>query len=247
MPLQERLVNDLKEAILNRDTLKKTVIRYLRSAIHDAEIDRKAVLDDEAIISILTKQAKQRRDSIEAFKSGNRLDLVEIEEAELTIIMEYLPQQMSETEIESLARKAEDESGAKTTKEIGKVSILKILLPDRQINKNIYLSFDTMFNNLHLDNWIISYIHWELFLIKELGFDVNLNIKKNIKLNNNSIEINDKIFNIPKILLNSINNANKTQIREALEFNRSLIMENFIIPNQLRFPLSRNLLEKYYN
>ncbi len=126
-------------------------------------------------------------------------------------------------------------------------SILKILLPDRQINKNIYLSFDTMFNNLHLDNWIISYIHWELFLIKELGFDVNLNIKKNIKHNNNSIEINDKIFNIPKILYNSINNANKAQIREALEFNRSLIMENFIIPNQLRFPLSRNLLEKYYN
>ena len=126
-------------------------------------------------------------------------------------------------------------------------SILKILLPDRQINKNIYLSFDTMFNNLHLDNWIISYIHWELFLIKELGFDVNLNIKKNIKHKNNSIEINGKIFNIPKILYNSINNANKTQIREALEFNRSLIMENFIIPNQLRFPLSRNLLEKYYN
>ena len=126
-------------------------------------------------------------------------------------------------------------------------SILKILLPDRQINKNIYLSFDAMFNNLHLDNWITSYIHWELFLIKELGFDVNLNIKKNIKLNNNSIEINGKIFNIPKILYNSINNANNAQIKEALEFNRSLIMENFIIPNQLRFPLSRNLLEKYYN
>ena len=126
-------------------------------------------------------------------------------------------------------------------------SILKILLPDRQINKNIYLSFDTMFNNLHLNNWIISYIHWELFLIKELGFDVNLNIKKNIKHKNNSIEINGKIFNIPKILYNSINNANNAQIKEALEFNRSLIMENFIIPNQLRFPLSRNLLEKYYN
>ena len=76
---------------------------------------------------------------------------------------------------------------------------------------------------------------------------MNLNIKKNIKHKNNSIEINGKIFNIPKILYNSINNANKAQIREALEFNRSLIMENFIIPNQLRFPLSRNLLEKYYN
>ena len=126
-------------------------------------------------------------------------------------------------------------------------SILKILLPDRQINKNIYLSFDTMFNNLHLDNWIISYIHWELFLIKELGFDVNLDIKKNIKHKNSIIEINGKKYNIQKILYNSIDNANNAQIREALWFNRSLIMENFIIPNQLRFPLSRNLLEKYYN
>ena len=126
-------------------------------------------------------------------------------------------------------------------------SILKILLPDRQINKNIYLSFDSMFNNLHLSNWITSYIHWELFLIKELGFDMNLNIKKNIKHNTSSIEINGKIYNIPKILYNSIDIANNSQIKEALEFNRSLIMENFIIPNQLRFPLSRNLLEKYYN
>ena len=126
-------------------------------------------------------------------------------------------------------------------------SILKILLPDRQINKNIYLSFDSMFNNLHLNNWITSYIHWELFLIKELGFDMNLNIKKNIKHNTSSIEINGKIYNIPKILYNSIDIANNSQIKEALEFNRSLIMENFIIPNQLRFPLSRNLLEKYYN
>ena len=65
MPLQEKLVNDLKEAVLNRDKLKKTVIRYLRSAIHDTEIERKTVLDDESIIDILTKQAKQRRDSIE--------------------------------------------------------------------------------------------------------------------------------------------------------------------------------------
>ena len=127
MPLQEKLVNDLKEAVLNRDKLKKTVIRYLRSAIHDTEIERKTVLDDESIIDILTKQAKQRRDSIEAFRSGNRLDLVETEEAELAIIMEYLPQQMTETEIEGLAQKAVDQSGAKTAKEIGKV--MSILMP----------------------------------------------------------------------------------------------------------------------
>ena len=127
MPLQEKLLNDLKTAVLNRDTSRKTLIRYLRSAIHDVEIERKAVLDDESIIDILTKQAKQRRDSIEAFKSGGRLDLVEIEETELAIIMEYLPEQMTKTEIEFLAQKAVDQSGAKTTQEIGKV--MGILMP----------------------------------------------------------------------------------------------------------------------
>ena len=128
-------------------------------------------------------------------------------------------------------------------------SILKILLPERQINKKIYLSFNSLIEQFNHDNWIKLYILWELSLIKELGFEINF-LDKNYHRNhsNNTIEINDKYFKIPRLLLDQ--NAEKFSqivIREALEFNKSLIMENFIEPNRLRLPLSRNILEKYYN
>jgi DNA repair protein RecO (recombination protein O) len=96
-------------------------------------------------------------------------------------------------------------------------SILKILLPERQINKKIYSSFGTMLIDLRCDNWIKLYIDWELSLIKELGFETNLKI-------------------------NYDNNPKK-----ALSFNRNLLMENFINPNRLKFPLFRNILESYFN
>ena len=120
-------------------------------------------------------------------------------------------------------------------------SFLKILLPERQINKIIYNSFEKMLNNLKSDNWINLYIHWELALIKQLGFEINL-------LNaNNSIKINNKLFTIPNLLLkNNINNNSSNEIREALIFNKNLLMENLIIPNRLKFPLFRNILESYY-
>ena len=95
-------------------------------------------------------------------------------------------------------------------------SILKILLPERQINKKIYASFDNLLNNLKLDNWIKLYINWELNLIKELGFEDNLKITYN------------------------------DNIRKALILNRNLLMENFITPNRLKFPLFRNILENYF-
>ena len=106
-----------------------------------------------------------------------------------------------------------------------------------------------MLNNLNDSRWINLYILWELSLIKELGFEIDF-LKKGNHLNETkkSIEINNKYFRIPSLLTEKeMFKVTKFQIREALEFNRSLIMENFIIPNQLRFPLSRNLLEKYYN
>ena len=95
-------------------------------------------------------------------------------------------------------------------------SILKILLPERQINKKIYNSFDNMLFDLKSDNWIKLYINWELSLIKELGFETNL--KKNY--NDNT--------------------------KKALMFNRNLLMENFIIPHGLKFPLFRSMLENYF-
>ena len=98
---------------------------------------------------------------------------------------------------------------------LSSTSILKILLPERQINKTIYRSFEKMLSDLKNENWIEEYIKWELSLIKELGFEnINITYKKNIK--------------------------------EALVFNRKLLIENFILPNKLKFPLFRNILEKYY-
>ena len=96
-------------------------------------------------------------------------------------------------------------------------SILKILLPERETNKNIYNSFESMLNGLKSENWINLYINWELSLIKELGFE---NVVKNKKNDN---------------------------IKKALSHNRNLLMENFIIPNRMRFPLFRNILENYFN
>ena len=93
-------------------------------------------------------------------------------------------------------------------------------------------------------NWIVIYISWELSLIKELGFESTFINRKTI---NDTVIINDKIYKIPKIVLN--NNFEKlsaNDIKEALIFNKALIIENFISPNKLKFPLSRMTLEKYY-
>jgi len=120
-------------------------------------------------------------------------------------------------------------------------SFLKILLPERQINKKIYNSFEKMLNNLKSDNWINLYIYWELELIKQLGFEINLLSA------NNPIKINNKLFTIPNLLLkNNIDKNSDNEIRDALIFNKNLLMENLIIPNRLKFPLFRNILESYY-
>ena len=123
-------------------------------------------------------------------------------------------------------------------------SILKILLPERQINRKIYDSFELMLNNLNNKNWIERYIEWELSLIKELGYEFDF--KKNI--NKSFININNKSIKIPKIFhKKSVENNYNDEIKEALIFNKELLIENFLSPNKLRFPLFRNILESYYN
>mgnify|MGYP001173203865 CR=1 FL=1 len=128
-------------------------------------------------------------------------------------------------------------------------SILKILLPERQVNKDIYNSLEKMMNDLKSDDWIQLYIYWELSLIKNLGYEINFsrNGSSDIIVNN-SIKINNKSFKIPNIFLNNVKkNINKDEIKEALKFNKNLLLENFILPNRLSFPLFRNILENYYS
>ena len=105
----------------SRDSTRKSVIRYLRSEIRNEEIARQKPLDDDGVIEVVGRQAKQHRDSIEAFKQGNRQDLVEKEEAELAIILGYLPEQLFDEELSALARRAIEDLGATSPQEMGKV------------------------------------------------------------------------------------------------------------------------------
>jgi len=127
-------------------------------------------------------------------------------------------------------------------------TLLKILLPERQINSKIYLSFENLLNNIGSDEWINMYIFWELSLIRELGFDINISDNAHILNNKNLIKINEKFHKIPELILTSnVKTNTNAKIKEALFFNKNILIENFIEPNRLRFPYSRNILEKYFN
>ena len=121
MSLKEQLNNDFKQAMKNRDQLRKNVITLIRSEIKQIEVDKRIELDDQGIVEILSRQLKQRRDSIEEFKKGNRQDLADQAEKEAKILLEYLPEQLSEEEITSIVKETIDEIGAQSMKDMGKV------------------------------------------------------------------------------------------------------------------------------
>ena len=121
MSLQSRLDDDLKEAMRSGDRLRRSVIRLLRAAIKNEEIAAQRGLDDAGVVDVLTRQVKQRRDSIEAFTQGGRQDMVAKEQAEVAVILEYLPRQMDADEITDLVRLAIDETGAASPADMGKV------------------------------------------------------------------------------------------------------------------------------
>ena len=121
MSMQARMQEDIKQAMRASDVLRRSVLRYLRSEIHNAEIAQQKELDDEGVLAVLSRQAQQRRDSIEAYEGANRQDLVEREKGELAIILEYLPQQLTRAEIDSLVEQAIAETGASGPADMGKV------------------------------------------------------------------------------------------------------------------------------
>ena len=121
MTMKSRLNDDLKQAMRDRAVLRRDVIRYVRSEIRNQEIRVQDDLDDEGVVQVLSRQAQQRRDSIEAFAEANRTDLVEKEQAELAIIMEYLPQQMARDDIAELVRRVVAEVGATGPGDMGRV------------------------------------------------------------------------------------------------------------------------------
>ncbi|HWP93476.1 MAG TPA: GatB/YqeY domain-containing protein [Thermodesulfobacteriota bacterium] len=128
MSLRNKIPEDLKNALKNKNQVELSVLRMLQSAIRNKEIEKnKAELTDEEVIQVVAGEIKKRRESIEGYLKGRRQDLVDRENAELDVLMKYMPRQMTEDEIREEARKAIRESEAKTLKEIGKV--MKIIMP----------------------------------------------------------------------------------------------------------------------
>lgn len=119
--LKERLNSDLKQAMRSGDKARRSVIRLVLSAVHNAEIARQAALEDNDVLGIIAKEARQREESIEAFTKGNRQDLVAQEEAEMAVLQEYLPRQMTRDEIVAEARRVIEEVGAQGPRDKGKV------------------------------------------------------------------------------------------------------------------------------
>ena len=121
MSLKDKISDDLKQALKESDDLRKRTLRVLISAVHNAEIEKGAPLDDSGVLAVIAKQAKQRRESAEEFRKGNRQDLVEREEAEAAVLQTYLPAAMSREEIAAAARKVIAEVGAQGPRDVGKV------------------------------------------------------------------------------------------------------------------------------
>jgi len=119
--LKKKLNDDLKQAMRGGDTVRRSVIRLVFAAVQNAEIARQAALEGNDILGIIAREARQREESILAFKQGNRPDLVAQEEAELAILKEYLPQAMTRDEIITVARRIIGEVGAQTARDKGKV------------------------------------------------------------------------------------------------------------------------------
>ncbi|MCH6555680.1 MAG: GatB/YqeY domain-containing protein [Chloroflexi bacterium] len=121
MSLKEQLANDLKDAIRQRDESRKIAIRMTISAIKNAEIKRGAALSEADVLTLVSREAKQRRESIAEFEKADRRDLVEKERAELEVLQSYLPAQVSRDEIAEAAREVIAEVGAGGPRDKGKV------------------------------------------------------------------------------------------------------------------------------
>jgi len=119
--LKQKLTGDLKQAMKDGDTVKRSTLRLLMASIGNAEIAKRATLDDADILGIIAKEVRQRQESIESFKQGNRPDLVAKEETEMAVLQEYLPQQMTREEVVKAARQVIGEVGAQGPGDKGKV------------------------------------------------------------------------------------------------------------------------------
>ncbi len=126
-------------------------------------------------------------------------------------------------------------------------SILKILLPENEVQKKIFNSLDFFINNLEKKEWLLHYLNWEIDLIRDLGFGLNID-KKKYSFNKKeilSVKIDDAVYKIPSFIFSTQNKIiNSKDLSQGLTFSRNLMENKFFTPNNLRFPYSRKLLEQ---
>ncbi len=127
MNLKDKLASDLKVAMKNRDEVKVRTIRMILATIRNMEVEKMGQLTEEELLDALGREAKKRREAIEQYRKGGREDLAMAEEEELSVIESYLPKQLTDEEIESIARKIIKDVGAKSNKDLGKV--MKVIIP----------------------------------------------------------------------------------------------------------------------
>ena len=121
MTLKAQILEDVKTAMRARDQRRLTALRLITAAIKQIEVDKRIELDDQAVLGVLDKMVKQRRESIAQFKTAGRDDLVKQENFEIDIIQEFLPQALSEEEVDAIVNQAIEQTGASSIKDMGKV------------------------------------------------------------------------------------------------------------------------------
>lgn len=127
MSLSETLQQDMKDAMRDGDVLRRDTLRMALAAVQNAAKDKREALTDEETQAVLTREVKKRRESITAYEGAGRSDLADREQAEIDVLTPYLPEQLSEAEVEALVRQAVDRSGATSQRDMGKV--MGMLMP----------------------------------------------------------------------------------------------------------------------
>jgi uncharacterized protein YqeY len=121
MSLKERLLDDMKAAMRDKDIIRKNTIQMARAAVLQVEKDNKVTLDDDGIIEIIAKEVKKRRDSLPDYEKSGRQDLIDELKVEIDVLLQYLPKQLTEVELEAIVKDVIQETGASSAKDIGKV------------------------------------------------------------------------------------------------------------------------------
>ncbi len=126
MSLKQTITDDMKAAMRSGDVKKRDTIRLLLAAVKQREVDERIELDDSAVVAVIVKMMKQRKDSIEQYESAQRDDLAAVEKEEISVLTAYIPEALTDAEIESLIQKVITETGATGQKDMGKVmAVLK--------------------------------------------------------------------------------------------------------------------------